>query len=529
MLTPFRVTPLPDERVWGGTRLGPPRKLPIGELWLVGPSLVVGDGPHAGRTLEDVAGELGAALVGSAAPVRPGPRFPLIVKLLDPAAWLSVQVHPNDATARPPGRARCGRQDRGLVRARRRPRRRAAPGRPPRRAPGRPGDRDARRRRNDRASRAPCRGRRRRAPGRGRDAPRRRTRPVPVRAPAAVGHHVPRRRLGAARLPHAAAPHEAGARVRHSPEPADAPRHGQRRARPCLPALHARRLRRAHAARPGGPHGADRDGRWRGRRAGRRGLGRAPGAARNDRRSRRQPDRGSCALAPAGVHWWPRCRRRRSGPAPRRPRAIVHTPRRCGRDSANPAILRRTEGILATARDRNRRFAAPAGPSCRTPSDPVGAASLTERRTSRPSATPQHTWPCIRAAASSCRAGDQPTAIAESPRCPGRREHSAPVPAPSGARGGHARRPRHRHDPAARPRRRGDADRAARRRAARRRGPHAHAHADPHARRVAHRRRPSPANPRPRQRRPQRPRPPPRRPPPPPRASAPGPRPRPTA
>jgi mannose-6-phosphate isomerase len=99
VLTPFRVTPLADERVWGGTRLGPPRTLPIGELWLVGPSLVVGDGPHAGRTLDDVAGELGDALVGSAAPVRPGPQFPLIVKLLDPAAWLSVQVHPNDATA----------------------------------------------------------------------------------------------------------------------------------------------------------------------------------------------------------------------------------------------------------------------------------------------------------------------------------------------------------------------------------------------------------------------------------------------
>ena len=99
MLTPFRVTPLADERVWGGTRLGPPRKLPIGERWLVGPSLVVGDGPHAGRKLDTVADELGAALVGSAAPVRPGPRFPLIVKLLDPAEWLSVQVHPNDATA----------------------------------------------------------------------------------------------------------------------------------------------------------------------------------------------------------------------------------------------------------------------------------------------------------------------------------------------------------------------------------------------------------------------------------------------
>jgi mannose-6-phosphate isomerase len=100
VLIPFRIAPLAQERIWGGTRLGPPRALPIGELWLVGPWLLVADGPHAGRPLDDVAAELGPALVGLAAPSRPGPRFPLLVKLLDPAAWLSVQVHPNDAAAR---------------------------------------------------------------------------------------------------------------------------------------------------------------------------------------------------------------------------------------------------------------------------------------------------------------------------------------------------------------------------------------------------------------------------------------------
>ena len=228
------------------------------------------------------------------------------------------------------------------------------------------------------ASRAPCRDRRRRAPGRGRDAPRRRTGRAPVRAPAAVGHHVPRRRLGPARLPHATAPHEAGARVRHSPEPADAPRHGRRRARPRLPALHARRLRRAHAARPGGSNGADRHCRRRARRS-----WPAPAGPRASSRSRRssfppRPSPGSCGPAPAAVHWWPRCRRRRSRPALSADRALsFSTPRpRRGRDPANPAILERTEGILATARDRNRRLAAPAGPSCRTPSDPVGAALL---------------------------------------------------------------------------------------------------------------------------------------------------------
>ncbi|HSW42917.1 MAG TPA: type I phosphomannose isomerase catalytic subunit [Patescibacteria group bacterium] len=100
MLNPFRAVPLARERVWGGTRLGPPGTLPIGELWLAGPSLVVADGPYAGQTLDALASELGPALVGSAAPLGPGPRFPLLLKLLDPAEWLSVQVHPNDAAAR---------------------------------------------------------------------------------------------------------------------------------------------------------------------------------------------------------------------------------------------------------------------------------------------------------------------------------------------------------------------------------------------------------------------------------------------
>jgi mannose-6-phosphate isomerase len=100
VLTPLRIVPEERERVWGGTRLGPPRDLPIGELWLAGPWLAVASGPHAGRTLDDVAGELGASLVGTAAPGGEGPRFPLLAKLIDPAAWLSVQVHPDDATAR---------------------------------------------------------------------------------------------------------------------------------------------------------------------------------------------------------------------------------------------------------------------------------------------------------------------------------------------------------------------------------------------------------------------------------------------
>lgn len=100
MLTPLRLVPLAKERVWGGTRLLPPRDLPIGELWIAGPSTLVAAGRFAGQTLEDVALTQERDLVGSGAPTGEGPRFPLLVKLLDPAAWLSVQVHPTDAIAR---------------------------------------------------------------------------------------------------------------------------------------------------------------------------------------------------------------------------------------------------------------------------------------------------------------------------------------------------------------------------------------------------------------------------------------------
>ena len=99
---PTILRPVPDlrELVWGGRRLGSPRGQPIGEAWVAGPANVIADGPDAGRTLAEVAAREGASFVGRNAGARTGDRFPLLVKLIDPAAWLSVQVHPDDATAR---------------------------------------------------------------------------------------------------------------------------------------------------------------------------------------------------------------------------------------------------------------------------------------------------------------------------------------------------------------------------------------------------------------------------------------------
>lgn len=88
------------ERVWGGTRLipeGSDTGKKIGEAWVVGEDNRVADGPHAGQTLAALSQQFPVELLGTRAS---GTRFPLLIKLLDCAEWLSVQVHPDDAQAR---------------------------------------------------------------------------------------------------------------------------------------------------------------------------------------------------------------------------------------------------------------------------------------------------------------------------------------------------------------------------------------------------------------------------------------------
>jgi len=87
------------ERVWGGQRLHPADP-PIGEAWVAYGSSRVAAGPHAGQTLDELSERVGVDLLGTAVAKRFGSRFPLLIKLLDCAGWLSVQVHPDDAQAR---------------------------------------------------------------------------------------------------------------------------------------------------------------------------------------------------------------------------------------------------------------------------------------------------------------------------------------------------------------------------------------------------------------------------------------------
>ncbi len=113
-LYPLLMSPAFDPRPWGTLDLSaiyPNHKFNerVGEAWLTGDNCVVANGPLAKRSLADLSKEFGSELVGTAAPDPQ--RFPLLLKFLFPEEKLSVQVHPDDATARrfgePWGKTEC--------------------------------------------------------------------------------------------------------------------------------------------------------------------------------------------------------------------------------------------------------------------------------------------------------------------------------------------------------------------------------------------------------------------------------------
>jgi mannose-6-phosphate isomerase len=102
---PLKFEPVYKTLVWGGRRMEAFRAAlpdgPIGESWDLadhadGMSVVQG-GRLAGMTLSALVVQAGAALVGEG--FAGGP-FPLMVKLIDATARLSLQVHPDDEGAR---------------------------------------------------------------------------------------------------------------------------------------------------------------------------------------------------------------------------------------------------------------------------------------------------------------------------------------------------------------------------------------------------------------------------------------------
>ncbi len=98
MLHPFRLKPIYRDYVWGGKRLRPNAGI-TAEAWVVCEDDLVMDGPYAGQTLAAVVEHEGKTLLGSKVIKQSGTRFPLLIKLLDCANWLSLQVHPDNEEA----------------------------------------------------------------------------------------------------------------------------------------------------------------------------------------------------------------------------------------------------------------------------------------------------------------------------------------------------------------------------------------------------------------------------------------------
>jgi mannose-6-phosphate isomerase len=94
----LKLTPVYRDYVWGGDRLRPGHT-PTAEAWVVWEGDVIESGALAGKTLGEAAQAFGDALLGAKTTSRTGRRFPLLIKMLDCAQWLSLQVHPNDQLA----------------------------------------------------------------------------------------------------------------------------------------------------------------------------------------------------------------------------------------------------------------------------------------------------------------------------------------------------------------------------------------------------------------------------------------------
>ena len=100
-IPPLKFKPILKSVVWGGEKIAPYKQITtdqtkIGESWEIsgvpGNESVVAGGPLAGMTLSQVIERFGAALVGEENYAKYGDKFPLLIKIIDAAGDLSLQV-----------------------------------------------------------------------------------------------------------------------------------------------------------------------------------------------------------------------------------------------------------------------------------------------------------------------------------------------------------------------------------------------------------------------------------------------------
>ena len=105
---PLKFEPIPLVKIWGGDILsqtyGKNEPEPIGELLLVSglkdQESVVSNGELKGRTLNSLIDSYKAELLGEKNYSTCNDEFPLLIKIIDAADDLSIQVHPDDKLAK---------------------------------------------------------------------------------------------------------------------------------------------------------------------------------------------------------------------------------------------------------------------------------------------------------------------------------------------------------------------------------------------------------------------------------------------
>lgn len=109
ILYPLKFKPILKQTLWGGQKLSakssdPSVKEAIGESWEISGVedniSVVSEGLLADNTLEELIEIYMGDLVGDRVYEKFGVEFPLLIKYIDACDNLSIQVHPDDATAK---------------------------------------------------------------------------------------------------------------------------------------------------------------------------------------------------------------------------------------------------------------------------------------------------------------------------------------------------------------------------------------------------------------------------------------------
>ena len=109
-ISPLKFTPILKSVLWGGSRISSfkgiaPSNSLIGETWeisgLEGIETKIASGEFKGMTVSELLNSHGEEIMGQRLFQQYGTHFPLLIKFIDAAQDLSIQVHPNDEIAAP--------------------------------------------------------------------------------------------------------------------------------------------------------------------------------------------------------------------------------------------------------------------------------------------------------------------------------------------------------------------------------------------------------------------------------------------